>query len=164
MIILDASPLIHLTKIGKLEYIIELFDFIIISNAVYKEVIEEGIIAGYTDATLILNYLKKDKIKEITIENPDPLLNEYLHPGESESIQLALYLKAILVIDEKKGRMIAEQRDIEFLTTADMLLLLLKEDLINFDFFHNNLSKYSADGWLGANIYQKYLEEGKKYE
>ena len=164
MIIFDASPLIHLTKIGKLEYIINIFDSIIISNAVYKEVIEDGIKAGYTDAILLLNYIKKGKIKEITIENPDLLLNEYLHPGESESIQLALYLKGILVMDEKKGRMIAEQKNIEFLTTADVLLLLLKEKKINFDFFQKNLSKYSADGWLGANIFQKYLEEGKKYE
>ena len=83
MIILDSSPLIHLTKIGKLEYLIDLFDFLIISNAVYEEVIEGGIKAGYTDATLILNYLKDNKIKAITIENPDPLLKEYLHPGES---------------------------------------------------------------------------------
>ena len=164
MIILDASPLIHLTKIGKLEYVIDLFDYIIISNAVYKEVIEEGIKEGFNDAILILNYLKKDKIKEITIENPDLLLNEYLHPGESESIQLALFLKAILVIDEKKARMIAEQRGIGFLTTADVLLLLLKEKLIKFEYFQKNFLKYSADGWLGADIYQKYLEEGKKYE
>ena len=164
MIILDSSPLIHLTKIGKLEYLIDLFDFIIISNAVYKEVIEEGIKAGYSDATLILNYLKNNKIKEIKIENLDPLLKEYLHPGESESIQLAKHLKIILVIDEKKGRLIAEQKGIKFLTTADVLLLLLKEGLFNFDFFKKNLAKYSADGWLGINIYQKYLEEGKKYE
>ncbi len=164
MIILDASPLIHLTKLGKLDYIVGLFDFIIISHAVYKEVIEDGIKAGYTDATLILNYFKNNKIKEIMIENPDPLLEEYLHPGESESLQLADRLKCILVMDEKKGRLIAEQRKIEFLTTADVLLLLLKEDLINFDFFKKNLVKYSADGWLGADIYQKYLEEGKKYE
>jgi len=164
MIILDASPLIHLTKIGKLEYIIDLFDFIIISNAVYKEVVEGGIKAGYSDATLILNYLKNNKIKEIKIKNPNPLLEEYLHPGESESIQLANHLKCILVIDEKKGRLIAEQNGIEFLTTSDLLLLLLKEGLINFDFFKKNLGKYSEDGWLGAPIYQKYLEKGKKYE
>lgn len=164
MIILDSSPLIHLTKIGKLEYLIDLFDFIIISNAVYEEVIEEGIKAGYTDAILILNYVKNNKIIEIKIENPDPLLKEYLHPGESESIQLANQLKTILVIDEKKGRLIAEQKGIEFLTTTDVLLLLLKEGLFNFAFFKKNLTKYSADGWLGANLYQKYLEEGKKYE
>lgn len=164
MIIFDASPLIHLTKIGKLDYIINLFDFIIIPDAVYKEVIEEGVNAGYTDATLILNYLKNNKIKRIKIENPDPLLEEYLHPGESESIQLANFLKGLLVIDEKKGRLIAEQKGIEFLTTVDVILLLLKESVINFDFFKKNLTKYSADGWLGANIYQKYLDEGKKYE
>ena len=116
----------------------------------------------YMDATLILNYFKNNKIKKIKIENPDPLLEEYLHPGESESIQLANYLKCILVIDEKKGRLIAEQKGIEFLTTVDTILLLLKEGIINFDFFKKNLAKYSADGWLGANIYQKYLEEGKK--
>ncbi|MHA1292535.1 MAG: hypothetical protein ACTSQJ_07705 [Promethearchaeota archaeon] len=164
MIILDASPLIHLTKIGKLGHIIDLFDYILISTAVYKEVIEEGIKAGYTDAILISNYIKENKIKKIKIKHPDPLLNDYLHPGESESIRLALELKSLLVIDEKKGRLIAEQKGIEFITTADILLLLLKEKLINFNYFQKNLSKYSTDGWLGTEIYQKYLEEGKKYE
>ncbi len=55
MIILDSSPLIHLTKIGKIDYLINLFDFIIISKAVYKEVIIKGEKAGYSDARLLLN-------------------------------------------------------------------------------------------------------------
>jgi predicted nucleic acid-binding protein len=131
---------------------------------VHNEVIEKGIKAGYTDAISILNLVKKEKIKEMVLENPDSLLDEYLHPGESESIQLAKNLGCLLIIDEKKGRLIAEQRNIEFLTTADIILLLLKEDLIDFSHFQKNLSKYAADGWLGTNIFQRYIEEGKKYE
>ncbi len=84
--------------------------------------------------------------------------------GEYESIQLALELKALLIMDEKKGRNITEQKGIKTFTTADILLLLLKEKVIDYGFFQKNLSKYSANGWLGVNIYQKYLKEGKIYE
>jgi predicted nucleic acid-binding protein len=164
MIILDSSPLIHLTKIGKINYIIDLFDGIIISRAVCNEVIKKGQIAGYSDAVLLKNYIKNNRIKVLEVKTPDPILQEYLHPGEYESIQLALELDSLLIMDEKKGRNITEQKRIETLTTADIILLLLKEKSINFKLFRQNLSKYAADGWLGANIYQKYLREGKNYE
>jgi len=164
MIILDSPPLIHLTKIGKINYIIDLFDAIIISPAVYNEVIRKGEKAGYSDAILLKNYFNNDKIKVLEVKTPDPILKEYLHPGEYESIQLALELDCFLIMDGKKGRKITEQKGIETLTTSDIILLLLKEKSIHFKLFRQNLSKYAADGRLGANIYQKYLREGKNYE
>ncbi|MHA1689401.1 MAG: hypothetical protein ACTSYC_03330 [Promethearchaeota archaeon] len=88
----------------------------------------------------------------------------YLHPGESESIQLAKYLDCILIIDDKKARILAEQHKIKFLTTADTLLLLLKNGIINKEEYIVNLARYSSDGWLGTSVYQKYLNEGKNHE
>lgn len=164
MIILDASPLIHLTKIGKIEFLLDLFGYALITEAVYQEVVEEGIEKGYSDAILILNYIKKKRIKRVELQNPDISLNNYLHPGESESIQLAKQLDLILVIDENKGRTLAEQREIIFYSTADILLLLLKEKVINFDLYTRNFARYASNGWLGRDVYKKYLMEGKNYE
>jgi hypothetical protein len=164
MIIFNSSPLIHLTKIGKIEYILNIFDFIVIPSEVYSEVIEEGIKEGFSDATLLYNYVENKKIKKIEINKPDLILKDYLHPGEYETIILAQQLEGLLVIDDRKARAVAEQKNLEVLTTADVLLLLLKENVINSTLFQLNLSKYSANGWLAPNIYEKYLAEGKKYE
>ena len=69
MIILDSSPLIHLTKIGKIEYLVNLFDYLIISEAVYTETIENGIQSGYSDAKLLFNLVEEEKIKKLKIKN-----------------------------------------------------------------------------------------------
>lgn len=164
MIIFNSSPLIHLSKIGKMEFLFKIFDFIIIPEAVYSEVIEAGLNAGYSEAILLLNYYNSKKILKMKITTPDPILKGYLHPGEYEAILLAQELNALLVIDDKKGRTVAEQKRLEFLTTADIFLLLIKEKVINSTLFKLNLGKYSANAWFASNLYQKYLKEGKKYE
>ncbi len=164
MIIFNSSPLIHLTKIGKLEYYLNIIDFIIIPHEVYTEVIEEGIKAGFSDAILLQNYYINKKIKKKNITQEDPILKDYLHPGEYESILLAKQLNGLLVMDDKKGRSVAEQKGLEVLTTADILLLLCKEKEIEYGLFKTNLGKYSANGWLSPVIHDKYLKEGKKYE
>lgn len=163
MIILDASPLIHLTKIGKIGFLIELFDYIIISGAVYDEVIQNGLQMGYDDAKILMNYYKEEKIRIKSIVQEDSIISDYLHKGEYESIQLAEALHYILVIDEKKGRIIAEQKRIKFYTTAGILLLLLKEKVFNANLFELNLSKYASNAWLSTDIYQWYLREGENY-
>lgn len=164
MIILDSSPLIHLTQIGKIEYLVNLFDYLIIPEAVYSETIEKGIHSGYTDAKLLLNHVKNGKIKKFDIKKVDNTLKNYLHPGEYEAIQLATEYNGLLVMDDEKGRLVAEQRGILVLTTADILLLLLKEKIISYHYFHINFIKYSDQGWLGPNVLELYLKEGKKYE
>ncbi len=164
MIILDSSPLIHLTKIGKIEYLVNLFDYLIISEAVYTETIENGIQSGYSDAKLLFNLVEEEKIKKLKIKKTDNILKGYLHLGEYESIQLATEFNRLLVMDEEKGRLVAEQRDLLVLTTADILLLLLKEKCISYPLYHTTFIKYSDQGWLGSNVLELYLEEGKKYE
>ncbi|MGV9198864.1 MAG: hypothetical protein ACOC4M_08490 [Promethearchaeia archaeon] len=164
MIILDSSPLIHLTKIGKIEYLVNLFDYLIISETVYSEAIEKGIQSGYSDAKLLFNLVEEGKIRKWKVEKIDNILKGYLHPGEYESIQLASEYNRPLVMDEEKGRLVAEQRDLLVLTTVDILLLLLKERSISYRHYHTNFIKYSDQGWLGPNVLELYLEEGKKYE
>ena len=164
MIILDSSPLIHLTKFGKMDYILNTFDIISIPDAVFNEVVEEGIKNGYSDAILIKNYISADKIRMVSVKKHDPLLQNYLHPGEYESILLANELKTIVVLDDKKASLIAEQRNIPFISTADLILLLLKLKSINSGLYRENLNKYASQGWFSPQIFQIYLKAGQNYE
>ena len=164
MIILDSSPLIHLTKIGKIDFILKKFKNIIITDAVYNEVIEQGIKHGYSDALLLENYYNENKILKYSIKKQDPLLKKYLHLGEYESILLSEILESLVILDDRKARLVAEQREISSISTADMILLLIKLKSINFNLFKRNLLKYSSNGWFSHELYEKYLKEGKKYE
>jgi len=164
MIIFDSSPLIHITKIGKIDYILRKFGCIIIPNAVFTEVIDDGIKEGYSDAIFLKNLFEERKIEKIEIKQQEIVLKNYLHPGEYEAILLAQQINGLLIMDEKKGRFVAERKKIEVVTTPDLLLLLCKEKIIDYTLFQSSLGKYASKGWLNPEIYQKYLMEGKKFE
>ncbi|MBN2152562.1 MAG: hypothetical protein JW839_14005 [Candidatus Lokiarchaeota archaeon] len=72
---------------------------------------------------------------------------------------------ALLLIDEEKGRIAAEQHAVETLTTAGVLLYLVrKKAAIPIDLFRENLAKYARDSWFSLELYQKCLNEGEKNE
>ncbi|MHA1720848.1 MAG: hypothetical protein DRO88_13520 [Promethearchaeia archaeon] len=168
MIIFDSSPLIHLTKIGKIEFVLKLFGKINIPVAVHEEVVEKGIQFGYSDAYLIQNFENEQKILKIKIKKQDSTLINFLHRGEMEVIQLAEKYskieKCLIVMDEKKGRLIAEQRNISYISTASLILLLLRKNLIDYNLYCSNLAKYTSYGWFSLQNYQQYIKRGKYYE
>lgn len=164
MIIFDSSPLIHIVKIGKLDFILKIFDYILIPDGVYQETIQNGIEKGYSDAILLSEYYKNRKIRIRKIKNEDKALQSYLHLGEYEAIMLAQELSYIVVIDDKKARFVAEQKSLSFFSTLDIILLLRKEKTIDSELFQINLGKYGSNGWISHQIIQQYLLEAKNYE
>ncbi|WP_457559648.1 hypothetical protein [Candidatus Harpocratesius sp.] len=168
MIIFDSSPLIHITKIGKIEFVLKLFEKIYIPEGVHKEVVKKGLEFGYADAFLIQNYENKGKIIKLKVEKNDPTLINFLHRGEIEVLLLGKKFnekkKCLIVMDEKKGRLIAEQRKISYISTAGLILLLLRYRIINYNLYCSNLAKYSSNGWFSHQNYQNYIKRGKIYE
>lgn len=168
MIIFDSSPLIHLTKIGKIEFVLKLFGKIYIPVAVYEEVVEKGLKFGYSDAILIQNLENEKQILKMKTKKHDPTLVNFLHKGEIEVLQLgeeyANKKRCLIVMDEKKGRLVAEQRNIPFISTAGLILLLLRHNIIKYDLYCSNLTKYASNGWFSLQNYQNYIKRGKIYE
>ena len=167
MIIFDSSPLIHFTKIGKIEFVLKLFGKIHIPEAVYEEVVEKGLKFGYSDAILIQNLENEKQILKMKTKKHDPTLVNFLHKGEIEVLQLGeeyAHKKCLIVMDEKKGRLVAEQRNIPFISTAGLILLLLKYKVIKYDLYCSNIAKNASNGWFSLQNYQNYIKRGKKYE
>ncbi len=167
MIIFDSSPLIHLTKIGKIAFVLELFKTAFIPEAVYEEVVIKGLSKGFSDAQIIEAYIKNSKIKVEKISEVElasfcsgDLIN-YLNNGELESILLSEKKKTLLAIDERKGRLFCEQKKIPTITTSTLLLLLVEKDIIDSDLYEVNLSKYASNGWISIDIYREYIKKGK---
>ncbi|HME56496.1 MAG TPA: hypothetical protein VKM55_30125 [Candidatus Lokiarchaeia archaeon] len=156
MIVFDSSPLIHLSKLGKIEYALQIFGPITISSAVYTEVITNGLEKGYADASLLKRFYDEKRIVCKEIKDETNTFKGYLHDGEYQSILLAEQGKALLVIDERKGRIIAKQKNVPFQTTLGMMLILLKEKQIDSNHYIENLNKYANNGWISIQVRDEF--------
>ena len=118
IIISDTSCLIALDRINKLEILDKLFSFICTTEEIKKEF-------GKTLPEWI--NIKRLKHPEKKME-----LQQIVDEGEASAIALALENEdCILIIDEKKGRKLAEQLKIEIAGTLQVLLLAKSRGIIS---------------------------------
>ena len=123
VVISDSSTLIVLLNIDKLYLLFELFKSIIITKAVYQEVTEQLKNDNEIDTLISQN---KIEVKNSSHNELFTIIIKELDLGESESIALAKELNCLLIIDEKKGRNIAQLLGIDIVGLIGILLKLIK--------------------------------------
>lgn len=149
IIISDTSCLIALTKIEKLSLLKELFQEILITTAVYEEF--GGSLPNWI---LVTNVKDKHMQKE---------LEKRLDRGEASSIALALEIdNSTLIIDEIKGRRIAQSFNINIIGTIGIILFADKKGLIS-DVTGTILRLVNKGFRLSDNLINKIIEKyGRK--
>lgn len=159
----NSSPLINLTRIGKIEYLIKQVKEIIIPVAVYHEVVTLGKELNFLESFIIENYINQKKISIAKVEELDESRYPPLGKGELESLELARQRNEILLLDDKKARNVAQILKIDHQTTiATVFELLLTNQIDKLD-YRANIKKLAENSWISANITQEYLERGEKY-
>lgn len=121
MIVSDSTTLIVLLDLERTEILSNLFRKIILSQAVYDEVMVK-----YKNTLPSFMLVKKVEHSE-KLDTFKLLLDE----GESEAIVLALALKMPLIIDEKKGRKIALREGLEIIGLLGIVYLNIKKGYLN---------------------------------
>jgi predicted nucleic acid-binding protein len=127
-VISNASPLIALSAIGKLELLHELYGTVFIPPAVYDEVA-----VGQHKQRVIIDDFKKSwlKVKPVQSKVIVDTLKIELDAGEAEVIALAIDEKAdLILIDERIGRRTAERLGVLFLGTLGILTQAKQKNLI----------------------------------
>lgn len=113
----NTSPLIWLSKMGKLDLLRDLFDEILIPKEVYEEAVATGLQEGFSDALIIKEAVDQGWIKitmldekevELCLEMTNHAFE--LHMGEAQAIALARRMgkETLLLIDESSARAFAE--------------------------------------------------------
>lgn len=129
LIVSDAGPLIGLAIAGHVEILDALFERILIPPTVLEELQLEASRPG----ALALSRAK-DAGWLATAEVPESTemtkLTELLDRGEAEAIVLARSKNARLLIDEKKGRVVARSRGVAVIGTGGVLLLAKRQKVI----------------------------------
>ena len=124
----NSTPLIALSKIGKIELLREYFGQIYIPKAVYEEVVVNGgFLYGAEEVAKAEWIIVEDVGNALAIES----LSLYLDAGESEAIVLAKEKDCLLIIDDGDGRKAARNMNVPITGTVGILLKAGKDGKIN---------------------------------
>ena len=136
--IINASPLIILAKINKLEILKKTYESIEIASSVYQEVVVNGLKINSRDAHIVKEQIESRNIKVLDlssefIKKAKKIESIYgIDIGEAETIALALQLnKKEAIIDEISAREAAKTFGIKPIGTLRVLLIAYKDGLID---------------------------------
>lgn len=125
IIVSDTSPVTNLIRVDHLFILQQLFRKLIIPKAVYEELCEipaQQKIIGEQNWITIAPVINSELMSR---------LEHQLDKGEAESIALAIQLQAdYLLIDEMKGRHIAEEMGLKIVGLLGILVKAKQENVI----------------------------------
>lgn len=155
MVISNASPLICLARIDKLNLLKKYFGRIFVPKEVYQEICVKGEKKPGSTQVQSAEWIK---IKEVKDKFAVELLELELKKGEAEVIVLAKELKAKLVlIDEKIPREKLNSLGFNTLGSVGVLIKAAKEGQLNLKQSLDELRKKGF--WLSEDIYKQALKE-----
>lgn len=158
-IISDTTPIISLIKINRLDLLEKLFEEVLIPEAVYRELTTNALFENEAKIVKTSSFLKTSSVQN---RKSLQLLQAVsgLDDGESEAIVLADELKSdVLIMDERKGRKVAEKLGIKITGTVGVLLQSYSENMISSDEIKTYLDQLkNSNIRLSESLIQKALE------
>jgi predicted nucleic acid-binding protein len=164
MWVFDATPLIYLAKVDRLDLIQHLNEPCVIPDRVYEEVVETGIEQGYPDARRIERCVEDDLFDVVSVE-PTALLsrlqrNDNLSDADVAVLAYAAAHDGVAVMDEAYGRDVAATEGITTRGTAYLVLVLASDGPIGVDDARTIIDAMIDEGWYCApNIYAKIVQK-----
>ncbi|MFA7243090.1 MAG: DUF3368 domain-containing protein [Sulfuricellaceae bacterium] len=127
IVISDASPIIILSQIGGLDWLVPLFGKVWLTEIVRDELLP----GGKPGEQAILAAIDSGVLAVLNQEWSKPLFPE-LDEGEASTIRAALNLpvQCLLLMDERLGRMVAKENGIPVAGVAGLVGMAKKRGLI----------------------------------
>lgn len=128
MIVSNTSPIINLACIDRLDLLPSLFGKIVIPDAVFHEIaVAVPNAPGASDVRMAPWIHRHSVVNQLLVAS----LCLELDPGEAEAIACALEANArLLLIDERRGRLVAQRLGLSVMGLVGALLLARKQGLI----------------------------------
>lgn len=162
-VVSNSSPLIYLSKLGKLELLRKLFREILIPKEVFNEVVSRGKEGKFSGVLVIEDAVHQGwlKIKGTKVDRRLLKFAPELDLGEAEAISLAREIKADLVLmDDASARSISESFGLNTKGTIYVLLKARKSELITEEEVKTLLDKLVLTGFrLSSDVYSRVLRE-----
>ena len=161
IVVSDASVLINLARIDRLDLLHQLYGGLLIPEAVWREVVVEG--SGQPGAQEV-RAASWIEARVVANEHLVRALRQDLDAGEAESIALALESGAdLLLMDERLGRETAGYLRVRYLGLIGVLIAAKRDGLIDAVKSHLDMLRDVAGFRVSDALYERVLrDEGEK--
>ena len=159
-VVSNASPLINLARVGKLDLLHRLYSELTIPEAVWHEVVIEGAGQPGAEGVKAATWIKT---QGVTNRQLIRALQQELDAGEAEAIALALEMEAeLLLMDEHLGRETARHLGLRYTGLIGVLIEARRKGLINAVKPHLDMLRAMAGFHVSDALYLRVLQdEGK---
>ncbi len=160
MVVVDSSTLIHLSAIGRLPLLKELYGKLTVPPGVWREVVEQG---RDRSGAAELEAARREEWLEVRAPGNEPLLRSLRHEldeGEAEVLALAIEHEASLVLlDESEARRVASVFALEKTGAIGVLIRAKLEGRI--DSLRTDLDRMRSETgfWIEEGLYKRVLQE-----
>lgn len=162
MWVFDATPLIYLATVDRLELLSRLEEPRLVPERVHHEVVTRGLEEGYPDARRVERAIEEGILDLVTVEETDTFDrlrgNPNLREADAAVLVCASERRVTAVMDEAYGRDVAAVEGIETRGTAYLLLSLVKNDEVTADAARETLDAMLDAGWYcSPDVYAKLV-------
>jgi len=160
IIISDTSIISGLIIVGRIDLLTSIFTEIVVPEVVKEELLQ---LSDYKSEVKWFFNNEQIQLAKPKQEGFYKELLELLDKGEAQAIALAVELKAdLLLIDEKKGRIIANQLDLNITGLLGLLLLAKQRNIIkSVKQIMDDLIRKSGF-WIGKKLYRTVLQKAEE--
>jgi len=151
VLVLNATPLIYLTKTGLSDLFRQLGLKLVTSSSVRREVVDEGKRKGAADA-IVLDELFREGVFKIVEPRDGRFLSvllkiKGLHATDAEVLAIAKELNGVAVIDDAIARNVAKVYDMSYVGTPFLLMVAVRKGLMTRREAKNALDEMIFSGW-----------------
>ena len=168
VVVTDATVLIYLAKLGDLDYLDGLFEDVLVSEAVYEEVVTHGREERYAGALQVEEttdrFLDVRTLSNRAKKRADEIQKSSgIDRGECTAIALAENERARCLTDDYAARKTAESLGLDVGGTIYVLLEALDRDQISLEEYIGKLDDLTDDNFhMSASLYRRAVEAGEE--
>ena len=156
-IVSNASPLINLARIGKLDLLRQLYGELVIPEAVWHEVVVKGVGQPGVDEIKAASWIKTQQVANRQLVQA---LRQELDAGEAEAIALTIETKAeLLLMDERLGRETAHHLGLRYTGLIGVLIEAKHKGLISKVKPHLDALRDMAGFRVSDALYTRVLQD-----
>jgi uncharacterized protein len=160
MVVSNTSPIINLACIEQLDLLPELYATIVIPPAVFHET---TVVLPNAPGAATVRSAPWIQCREVANRSLVASLRLELDPGEAEAIACALEGSAtLLLIDERRGRRVAQQLGISVIGLVGVLLLAKRRGLVAQIRPLLDGLRQRAGFWMSEALYARVLQEAEE--
>ena len=167
-VISNTSPLIYLSKIGRLELLHYIFDTVYVPNTVVTEILRgKELSYGFASAIEVEDAMENGWIKVIELEaDEDDVAEKYsrdpgIHPGEAVVLAIGQNFD-LLLLDDLGARTFAKALGFDIIGTIGVILQAYDSELISFAEFEECLDDLEYyDFWIHPHLKRRIIAEAE---